>query len=63
MKTVDLSKVSNDECWDIQLNGTKYCKNCKWQELTACKGKNIRKTGFNNLGHKIGENGIIDISD
>lgn len=59
MKKIDTSKLSPDECWGIQINGTKHCTNCKWTGISACEGKNIVRTGHNSLGYRIGENGII----
>jgi len=60
MKTVDVTKFSNDECWGIQINGTNHCFNinCRWQGLSACEGKNIMKTGKNSKGFIIGPNGL-----
>ncbi|OYT14359.1 MAG: hypothetical protein B6I19_00380 [Bacteroidetes bacterium 4572_114] len=60
MKKIDTSKLSNDECWSIQINGTLYCKNCKWTGISACNGHNIQKTGINSKGYRIGEFGLID---
>jgi hypothetical protein len=62
MKHVDTRKLSNDECWGIQINGTSHCKNinCRWQGLSACEGKNIIKTGKNSKDYLIGTEGIID---
>lgn len=59
MKHVDTSKLSTDECWGIQINGTKHCQNCKWTGISACEGQNIVKTGRNSKGYRIGEEGII----
>lgn len=58
MKQIDTSKLSNDECWGVQINGLKHCKDCKWTGISACEGKNIVKKGFNSKGWSIGENGI-----
>ena len=58
MRKIDTSKLSHDECWGIQINGTKHCQNCKWTGISACEGKNIVKTGRNSKGYKIGENGL-----
>jgi len=60
MRKVDISRLSQDECWSIQINGTQFCKNCKWTGISACAGQNIRKTGYNSLGYHIGEYGLID---
>ena len=61
MKTVKTSFLSNDECWGIQINGLNHCNaiSCNWQGLTACKGKNIIKTGINSKGYEVGKSGII----
>jgi len=61
MRTIDLNKISNDECQGIQINGISHCVhiNCKWQGLSACKGKNIIKTGMNSKGYRVGETGIL----
>jgi len=60
MKRVKLSMVSSDECQGIQICGTNHCKkiSCKWQGISACKGKNIIKTGYNSLGFKITPEGV-----
>jgi len=59
MKHIDTSKLSHDECWGVQINGISHCKNCKWSGISACEGKNIIKTGYNSLGYRVGENGIL----
>jgi hypothetical protein len=59
MKRIDTSKLSEDECWGIQINGIKHCQNCKWTGISACEGQNIVKRGRNSKGYRIGENGII----
>jgi hypothetical protein len=61
MKKVDINMLSSDECIGIQVNGISHCKkiNCKWQGLSACEGKNIIKTGYNQKGYKIGDYGVI----
>jgi hypothetical protein len=58
MKNIDTSKLSQGECWGVQINGLKHCENCKWIGISACEGKNIVKTGYNSKGYKIGLNGI-----
>lgn len=62
MRKIDTSKLSNDECWSVQINGLKHCDNCKWTGISACEGKNIIKTGFNSKGYKIGLFGLEDDS-
>jgi hypothetical protein len=57
MKKIDTSKLS-DECWSVQINGLNHCENCKFTGLTACAGKDIRRTGRNKLGYVIGKAGI-----
>ena len=59
MKHIDTSKLSGEECWSVQINGLSYCEDCKFTGLSACMGKEIRKTGYNKKGFKIGLNGII----
>jgi hypothetical protein len=59
MKKIDTSKLSNDECWGVQINGTRHCRNCKWTGISACEGQQIIKTGYNSKGYKIGESGLI----
>ncbi len=60
MKRVDTSKLSHDECWGVQINGTNHCKNCKWTSITACEGQDIVRTGRNHLGYRIGEHGLVE---
>ncbi|MCK4677334.1 MAG: hypothetical protein KAT48_04310 [Bacteroidales bacterium] len=60
MRKIDTTKLSNDECWGIQINGTLHCQNCKWTGLSACVGKNIILTGRNSKGYLIGEDGIVE---
>ncbi len=62
MRQINTSKLSPDECWGVQINGTKHCLNCKWTGISACEGKNIVKTGRNSKGYKIGENGLEEVS-
>lgn len=59
MKNIDTSKLSPNECWGVQINGLKHCKNCKWTGISACEGQEIVKTGRNSKGYRIGDNGII----
>lgn len=58
MRTVDTTKLSQDECWGIQINGIKHCQNCKWTGISACEGQDIVKTGRNHLGYKINDDGL-----
>jgi hypothetical protein len=61
MKKILTALLSKNECTGIQINGLGHCKriNCKWQGLSACEGINILKTGKNNNGYYVGENGIV----
>lgn len=61
MKSIDISKLSMTECQGIQINGLGHCKtiNCKWQGLSACAGQNIIRTGRNELGFLIGDDGLV----
>lgn len=59
MKKIDTSKLSNDECWGIQINGTYHCRNCKWTGISACEGQNILRTGRNSKGYLINETGVV----
>ena len=58
MRHIDTSMLSTDECWSVQINGLSFCEDCKFTDLTACVGKNIRRTGKNSKGYKIGRYGI-----
>lgn len=58
MRTVDTSKFSRDECWGIQINGTRHCQNCKWTGISACEGQDIVRTGRNHKGYKVNEDGL-----
>ena len=62
MRSIRTDHLSTEECAGIQINGLSHCKkiNCKWQGLSACKGKEIIKTGRNLLGYTIGENGFME---
>ena len=60
MRRIDTSYLSEAECWGIQINGSQHCQqNCKWVGITACEGQNIRLTGYNSKGFRIGETGLI----
>jgi hypothetical protein len=60
MKKIDTSKLSQDECWGVQINGFKHCQYCKWTGISACEGQQIVKTGRNSKGYKIGEYGLVE---
>jgi len=59
MRKVDTSYLSQDECWGVQINGLKHCQNCKWIGISACEGQNVRLTGYNSKGYRIGDEGVI----
>jgi hypothetical protein len=59
MRAIDTSFLSNDECWGVQINGLEHCQSCKWIGISACEGKNVRQTGFNSKGYRVGDEGII----
>lgn len=59
MKNIDTSKLSENECWGVQINGFQHCRNCKFTGISACNGQNIIKTGKNEKGYLIGEFGIM----
>ena len=59
MRKIDTSNLSHDECWGVQINGLIHCQDCKWIGISACEGKNIRLTGRNSKGYKIGDTGVI----
>ena len=60
MKQIDTSKLSHDECWGVQINGTRHCQNCKWTGISACEGQNIVRTGRNSKGYRIDEFGLVE---
>jgi uncharacterized membrane protein len=60
MKHINTNRLSEDECWSVQINGLDWCKSCKWTGITACEGHNILKVGYNSKGWKIGKNGITE---
>ncbi len=59
MRKVKTSHLSQNECWGVQINGLKHCQNCKWIGISACAGKDIRLTGYNFKGYKIGDEGVV----
>ena len=60
MRTVDITCLSEGECWGVQIGGLQHCQeNCKWIGISACEGQNIRLTGYNSKGFRIGEAGLI----
>lgn len=60
MRKIDTNKLSKDECWGVQINGTRHRTNCKFTGISACNGKNILATGRNSKGYRIGENGLVE---
>ncbi len=58
MRKIDTAKLSDDECWSVQINGLSFCEDCKFTGLTACVGQEIKRTGKNKKGYKIGRYGI-----
>jgi hypothetical protein len=60
MRKVDTQYLTEDECWGVQIGGLQHCQdNCKWIGISACEGENIRLTGYNAKGYRIGETGLI----
>lgn len=60
MRRIETSYLSEDECWGVQINGLQHCQqNCKWIGISACEGQNIRLTGYNSKGFRIGDTGVI----
>jgi hypothetical protein len=60
MRKIDTHYLSEDECWGVQIGGLQHCQeNCKWIGISACEGQNIRHTGYNSKGYRIGETGVI----
>ena len=59
MRNIDTTILSHDECWGVQINGLRHCQNCKWIGISACEGKNIRLTGYNSKGYRVGEDGVL----
>ena len=52
IKTINQSHLSS-ECWLIQFSGLKACKTCEAKNTDECGGKNIIKTGKNELGFNV----------
>lgn len=51
--------LSEDECFRVQMDGTKICSLCPLFNTDACGGKNILITGKNAKGHTVNENGLV----
>ena len=43
------------ECWLVQFQGFRACKNCEFKGKRNCGGKNIVKTNKNANGFKVTE--------
>ena len=60
MRKIDTAYLSEDECWGVQIGGIEHCKQyCKWIGISACEGQNIRLTGYNSKGYRVGETGVV----
>lgn len=46
-------KNLSSECWLVQIWGLDYCKTCEYRNSAECGGKNIRKMGENEHGHRV----------
>ena len=46
------------ECWIVQMQGLKACESCQYKGTEDCGGEDIRRTGKNEKGHHVGEDGI-----
>jgi hypothetical protein len=60
MRKIDTSKLSDEECWAVQINGLQHCETCKFTGLSAFVGKEIKRTGKNKKGYSIGEYGLSE---
>ncbi len=60
MRRIDTSKLTNDECWAVQINGLLHCDTCKFTSLSACVGKEIKRTGKNKKEYTIGDMGLVE---
>jgi hypothetical protein len=56
-KIVESNKIKSiyqnnltSECWLVQIYGLNNCNTCEQKGKRDCGGKQIRKTGKNNLG-------------
>jgi hypothetical protein len=57
VKLIQQSKLS-EECWIVQFSGLSSCKTCEYKNTKECGGKVIRKTGKNNKGIVVSQNGL-----
>lgn len=51
--------LSEDECFKVQMGGTKFCASCPLFNTDACGGKNILITGKNAKGYTVNEKGLV----
>jgi len=62
LKNAEIKTVSQmlltAECWMVQMWGTSACEGCEAKNTSECGGQKILKTGRNEKGIKIGENGM-----
>lgn len=58
--TVRQDKLSS-ECFFVQTCGLYTCDSCEYKDKKRkCGGMNIKKTGRNNLGVRIGVQGMLE---
>lgn len=62
LKTAKVKTIKQDqltaECWLVQMWGTSNCETCEAKGTSECGGQKILKTGRNEKGVKVGENGM-----
>jgi hypothetical protein len=46
------------ECWLVQMWGTNQCKDCPAKDTEDCGGQEILKTGKNEKGYLVMEDGL-----
>ena len=51
-RTVTQSNLSA-ECWNVQIWGLEHCATCEYKNTDECGGKNIRKTGKNEINKNV----------
>lgn len=57
IKTISQELLSSD-CWSVQAFGTERCTACEFHNTEECGGKEILKTGKNEIGVNIGPKGM-----
>lgn len=57
IKHIPQSALSS-ECWGVQLWGTLQCNECEFRDTKDCGGQQIRTTGKNEKGFKVGRHGL-----